>query len=1200
MFRAWLRRRTRPRPAQRVAPQAEWLEPRLLYSADAGALLAATTGDAPPAEIRTLSADFEFAALDASNTAPVLAGAESPLTVYEDFDWTGNVPPGNPPPWSGAAQRAGVLVADIIDGHVTDAAGSLAGIAIVGTSGAGTWQYTLDGSNWVAVPAVADAGALLLAADGQTRLRFLPSTDWNSSMGTAGITFRAWDQTAGTAGTLADASVNGGTSAFSEQTATSTITVVARNDAPVANGATGGTVEEGAAPVALLASGGYAPGPATASDEAAQALSFRFTTLPAGVQLLLADGVTPVNTATSYTLAQFQGMLFRSAAGAGPGTYTVGFEVRDDGGAGNGGSDRSSHSLVLTVTNVDVPTSANDDSASGQEDAAASGNVLANDIDVDSPLAVGSFTVDGTVYAAGATANLAGVGSFTLAADGSFGFTPVADWNGAVPAVAYTTTTGATATLRIVVTPVDDGTLVADDAASVDEDSVATGNVLANDSDVDDVLSVASFTIAGTTYAAGSIATIAGMGSFTLDVAGNYAFTPVHDWSGTLTPVRYTTNTGSDGTLAIVLRPVDDATAAEADRATVPEDTPAQGNVLANDIDPDTVLAVATFTLGGTTYAAGATVALAGTGSFTLAADGSYSFSPEANWNGALPQVTYTTLTGATSTLDITVQPGNDAPSLAGANPLPALLEDADGGAGLSVADLLAGQASDVDGGPAGIAVTAAASTGGRWQFSLDGGGTWQEFGSVSDAGAQLLDATARLRFVPAPDWNGVASGLVFRAWDASGGGTDTRAFGGDSAFSAQSATASVTVQAVNDAPVLLAPPASMGPITGAGSAVPLGLDGLGYGTGGGADEAGQALTFTLSSLPPAGLGTLVLADGSTAADAGRAYTLAELQGLRFVAAPGTSGTFTLAWTARDDGGTANGGQDQRAGSLAFTVDTMPPAPAPPPVPPVVPAPEPAPAPPPPPSVPPAAPPAPTPAPAPAASAPEPAPPAPATAPVAAEAPRAVAAPVPVPAPAPAAIPPQDPRARTIVTGDALVALAGGAVSQALLADPAPLLQQHVFAGDFSVATGGAALLERRALQPAGVQPLGMEFEVTGFAGVERQGLRMTVEDARQALRSGVFLEHLDQLRRQLREEFDLDRTVSISVAGLSLGASLVYILWLVRGGVLVGSYLSALPAWRLLDPLPVLARVGDEEPDDEDALPPPAGASPDPLRGFS
>jgi hypothetical protein len=74
---------------------------------------------------------------------------------------------------------------------------------------------------------------------------------------------------------------------------------------------------------------------------------------------------------------------------------------------------------------------------------------------------------------------------------------------------------------------------------------------------------------------------------------------------------------------------------------------------------------------------------------------------------------------------------------------------------------------------------------------------------------------------------------------------------------------------------------------------------------------------------------------------------------------------------------------------------------------------------------------------------------------------------------------------------------------------------------------------------------------------------------------------------------------VTISVAGVSLGLSLVYVLWLIRGGVLMGSYLSALPAWRVLDPLPVLSRVDDEAEEDDEALDAVAERSGNPLRSF-
>ena len=106
-----------------------------------------------------------------------------------------------------------------------------------------------------------------------------------------------------------------------------------------------------------------------------------------------------------------------------------------------------------------------------------------------------------------------------------------------------------------------------------------------------------------------------------------------------------------------------------ADAVTVAEDTPATGNVLGNDSDADGALQVASFTIAGTTYAAGATASLAGIGSFTLHASGAYTFTPLADWNGAAPQVAYTTSTGAGSTLDLAVTPVNDAPVRTSAPP---------------------------------------------------------------------------------------------------------------------------------------------------------------------------------------------------------------------------------------------------------------------------------------------------------------------------------------------------------------------------------------------------------------------------------------------------------------------------------------------------------------------------------------------------
>ena len=90
------------------------------------------------------------------------------------------------------------------------------------------------------------------------------------------------------------------------------------------------------------------------------------------------------------------------------------------------------------------------------------------------------------------------------------------------------------------------------------------------------------------------------------------------------------------------------------------------------------------------------------------------------------------------------------------------------------------------------------------------------------------------------------------------------------------------------------------------------------------------------------------------------------------------------------------------------------------------------------------------------------------------------------------------------------------------------------------------------------------------------------------ALEEPAFRDGLDRLREAVAAESDLDRQVLGVSVGAGAGLSVGYVLWLLRGGVLVASLMSSLPAWLVVDPLPILARTrkrdGDEseEPDDE------------------
>ncbi len=95
----------------------------------------------------------------------------------------------------------------------------------------------------------------------------------------------------------------------------------------------------------------------------------------------------------------------------------------------------------------------------------------------------------------------------------------------------------------------------------------------------------------------------------------------------------------------------------------------AAGDLLNNATDVDgNPLTITGYTIAGIggTQAVGSAVSIPGIGSITINANGSYSFVPVANYNGAVPVISYTVSDGQggtdTSTLTLTVTPVNDAP----------------------------------------------------------------------------------------------------------------------------------------------------------------------------------------------------------------------------------------------------------------------------------------------------------------------------------------------------------------------------------------------------------------------------------------------------------------------------------------------------------------------------------------------------------
>jgi hypothetical protein len=166
--------------------------------------------------VGSLFGDASVSWVRSNNAAPVLdsSGVMALTDTLED-----------------SANNSGTLVSAIIASaggdRITDPNGDPEGIAVTAIDTAnGTWQYSTDnGANWSPLGPVATDAARLLPADANTRVRFVPNADFVGKIAT-GITFRAWDQTTGTAGGTGDTTSNGSSTSFSSATETASVYVI--------------------------------------------------------------------------------------------------------------------------------------------------------------------------------------------------------------------------------------------------------------------------------------------------------------------------------------------------------------------------------------------------------------------------------------------------------------------------------------------------------------------------------------------------------------------------------------------------------------------------------------------------------------------------------------------------------------------------------------------------------------------------------------------------------------------------------------------------------------------------------------------------------------------------------------------------------------------------------------------------------------
>ena len=363
------------------------------------------------------------------------------------------------------------------------------------------------------------------------------------------------------------------------------------------------------------------------------------------------------------------------------GTADVNYTISDGTKTSNIGT------VEIEVTPINDAPIAVDDVYTTPEDTTlnviAANGLLSNDSDVENtPLSVKGFEVEGITYTLGQTAMLT-EGNLNINSDGSFIFVPANNFEGSVPTVTYTVSDGinnSTALLDITVAPIDDAPIAVNDTnnTTAEDTPIVVATITSNDSDENPVDASSIILIdpsnPSNTGDATTPLVIAGIGTYEVDNSGNVTFTPAPNYNGPAN-VNYTISDGvltsNVATVQITVTAENDAPTVVADVNTTPEDTAfevlAAVGLLSNDSDAEgTQLSLTGFTINGQTYSAGDKATLT-EGDLTINSDGSYTFIPTTDFNGAVPTVTYIVSDGiktSTTTLDITVTPENDAPKV--------------------------------------------------------------------------------------------------------------------------------------------------------------------------------------------------------------------------------------------------------------------------------------------------------------------------------------------------------------------------------------------------------------------------------------------------------------------------------------------------------------------------------------------------------
>jgi large repetitive protein len=300
--------------------------------------------------------------------------------------------------------------------------------------------------------------------------------------------------------------------------------------------------------------------------------------------------------------------------------------------------------VTITINPVnDVPVAVNDTNTTN-EDTPVSGTSQTND----TPSGDGG-NVWTLVGVDGGAAN----GTVTMNPDGSYTYTPDANFNGTdvfTYRVCDIDGDCDTATVTITINPVNDVPVAVNDTNTTNEDTPVSGTSQTNDTPSGDGGNV--WTLVGVDGGAAN-------GTVTMNPDGSYTYTPDANFNGTDVFTYRVCDVDGDcdtATVTITINPVNDVPVAVNDTNTTNEDTPVSGTSQTNDTPSGD---------GGNTWTLVGVDGGAANGTVTMNPDGSYTYTPDANFNGT-DVFTYRVcdMDGDcdTATVTITINPVNDVP----------------------------------------------------------------------------------------------------------------------------------------------------------------------------------------------------------------------------------------------------------------------------------------------------------------------------------------------------------------------------------------------------------------------------------------------------------------------------------------------------------------------------------------------------------